>query len=72
MNLHEALQLAGDRYSCIALSRFRKGKWLFTDQLLSPLCGFVAQIGLRSCFPFPRTDLACGYGTGYAKSCEAV
>jgi hypothetical protein len=41
-------------------------QWLYAHH------GFVAQIGLRSCFPFPRTDLAYGDGTGYAKSCEAV
>lgn len=34
--------------------------------------GFVAQIVLRSCFPFPRMDLAYGHGRGYAKSCEVV
>ena len=34
--------------------------------------GFVAQIGLRLCFPFPRMDLAYGHDTWYAKSCEAV
>ena len=34
--------------------------------------GFVAQIGLRLCFPFPRMDLAYGDGARYAKSCEAV
>jgi hypothetical protein len=25
-----------------------------------------------SVFPLPQTDLAYGYGTGYAKNCEAV
>jgi hypothetical protein len=39
---------------------------------LWPLYGFVAQIGLRLSFPFPRMDLAYGDGTWYAKSCEAV
>ena len=34
--------------------------------------GFVAQIGLRLCFPLPRTDLAYGDGARYAKSCEAI
>ena len=34
--------------------------------------GYVAQIGLRLCFPLPRTDLAYGDGARYAKSCEAV
>ena len=34
--------------------------------------GFVAQIGLRPISPLPRTDLAYGHGTGYAKSCETV
>lgn len=34
--------------------------------------GFVAQIGLMSVFPLPQTDLAYGYGTRYAKNCEAV
>ena len=39
---------------------------------LSSQQGFVGQIGLRLCFPFPRTDLAYGDGARYAKSCEAV
>jgi hypothetical protein len=34
--------------------------------------GFVARIFLRPDYPLPHTDLAYGYGTGYAKSCEAV
>ena len=34
--------------------------------------GFVAQTGLRTGLPLPRTDLAYGHGTGYAKSCETV
>ena len=34
--------------------------------------GFVAQTRLRAGFSLPRTDLAYGDGTGYAKSCEAV
>ena len=34
--------------------------------------GFVAQIFLRRDYPLPQTDLAYGYGTRYAKSCEAV
>ena len=35
-------------------------------------CGFVAQTRLRTGLPLPRTDLAYGHGTGYAKSCETV
>ncbi len=34
--------------------------------------GFVAQIGLGTVFPLPRTDLAYCHGMGYDKSCEAV
>jgi hypothetical protein len=34
--------------------------------------GFVAQTRLRTGLPLPRTDLAYGHGTGYAKSCETV
>lgn len=36
------------------------------------MSGFVAQIGLSLDFPFPRTDLAYGAGTRYAKSCETI
>jgi hypothetical protein len=32
---------------------------------LTVATGFVAQIGLRLCFPFPRMDLAYGHGTRY-------
>jgi hypothetical protein len=34
--------------------------------------GFVAQIGLRSDFPLPLTDLSYGNSFGYAKCCESV
>jgi len=34
--------------------------------------GFVAQIGLRSDFPLPQTDLVYGHGTWYAEGCEAI
>lgn len=34
--------------------------------------GFVAQTRLWTCFPLPRTDSACGHGTWYAQSCDAV
>ena len=34
--------------------------------------GFVARTRLRTGLPLPRTDLAYGHGTGYAKSCETV
>jgi hypothetical protein len=34
--------------------------------------GFVAQIGLKSCFPLPWRDSAYGYSTRYAQCCEAV
>ncbi|WP_234702912.1 transposase [Thalassobacter stenotrophicus] len=37
-----------------------------------PVEGFVAQTRLGACFPWPRTDLAYGHRTRYAKSCEAV
>ena len=45
-----------------------------TTKLLSfdPRAGFVAQIVLRPDYPSPQTDLAYGYGTRYAKSCEAI
>ena len=36
------------------------------------LPGFVAQMGLRSNFPLPQTELPYGLGAGYAKCCEAV
>ena len=39
---------------------------------LNPLNGSVAQIGFRSSFPFPRTDLSYGLSDGYAKSGVAV
>ena len=38
----------------------------------SGACGFVAQTRLRTGLPLPRTDLANGHGTGYAKICETV
>jgi hypothetical protein len=34
--------------------------------------GIVAQIGLRSAFPFPQMDLSYGNSFGYAKGSEAV
>jgi len=34
--------------------------------------GFVAQIGLRSGFPSPRTDLPYSLSLGYAKHREAI
>jgi hypothetical protein len=47
---------------------------LLTSNILSKKVshGFVAQIGLSLDFPLPRTDLAYGHGTRYAKSCEAI
>jgi hypothetical protein len=34
--------------------------------------GFVAQIGLKSCFPLPRRNSASGHRTRYAQCCDAV
>ena len=34
--------------------------------------GFVAQIGLKSCFPLPQRDSAYGHSTRYAQCCEAA
>ena len=39
---------------------------------LHDVTGSVAQISLRSSFPFPWTDLSCGLSDGYAKGSEAV
>jgi hypothetical protein len=43
-----------------------------TTELIWVKTGFVAQIVLRPDYPSPQTDLAHGYGTRYAKSCEAI
>ncbi|MFT5868678.1 MAG: hypothetical protein ACI8TF_000785 [Paracoccaceae bacterium] len=40
--------------------------------LFQPKRGFVAQIGLSSDFPLPRTDLAYGLCLGDTKCSEAV
>lgn len=38
----------GDRKPCITRSRFRKGKWLFSARLLSPLCDQWSRPGATS------------------------
>lgn len=45
---------------------------IFVYSLLTKAIGSVAQIGLRSHSPLPRTDLAYGHGIGYAESSEAI